>query len=158
GESEREAEAQRLGIVEARKSFDLSQGPLLRAKLLRLSDDEHILLLTLHHIVFDGWSMGVFYRELSVLYEAFSNGRASPLLDLPIQYADFALWQRQWLQGEVLERQLSYWKKQLEGIPTVIKLPTDRPRPAVQSYKGARQSIEFSQELTQSLRTLSLKH
>ena len=97
----------------------------------------------MHHIVSDGWSMGVLYRELSVLYEAYANGRPSPLPELPIQYADYAVWQRQWLQGEVLERQLSYWKKQLAGIPAVLNLPTDRPRPAVQSYRGACQSLSY---------------
>ena len=101
--------------------------------------------------------MGVLYRELSVLYRASVNGEPSPLPELPIQYADFAVWQREWLQGEVLERQLSYWKKQLEGIPAVLNLPTDRPRPAVQSYRGARQSIELSRELTEGLKALSRK-
>jgi amino acid adenylation domain-containing protein len=111
----------------------------------------------MHHIVSDGWSMGVVYRELSVLYRAFMNGKLSPLADLPIQYADFAIWQREWLQGEVLESQLSYWKKQLEGIPGVLNLPTDYPRPAVQSYRGARRSIEISRELTDGLKALSRK-
>ena len=157
-ETEREAEAQRLVNDERSKPFDLTKGPLFRPTLLRLEEKEHILLLAMHHIVSDGWSMGVLYRELSVLYEAFSEGRSSPLADLAIQYADFAVWQREWLQGEVLQRQLSYWKKQLEGIPPVINLPTDRPQPAVQSYKGARQSIQLSQELTQALKALSRSH
>jgi hypothetical protein len=103
--------------------------------LLRLRTEQHVLLLTLHHIVADGWSTGILFRELSVLYEAFSTGKPSPLPDLPIQYADFAVWQRQWLQGEVLEAQLSYWKKQLDDMPT-LQLPTDRPRPAVQTRGG----------------------
>ncbi len=101
--------------------------------------------------------MGVLYRELSVLYQAFANAEPSPLADLPIQYADFAVWQRDWLQGEVLETQLSYWKKQLEGIPVVLNFPTDRPRPAIQSFRGARQSVELSNELTQGLKSLSRK-
>ena len=158
GEREREAETQCLGIAEARKPFDLSQGPLVRVTLLRLREDDHVLLLTMHHIVSDGWSLGVFYGELSVLYEAFSIGKPSPLPSLPIQYADFALWQRERLQGEVLEEHLSYWKKQLEGIPAVINLPTDRPRPAEQSYRGARQSMQLSQDLTQALKALSRQH
>jgi acyl carrier protein len=116
-EAKREAEAQRLAGQEARRPFDLSQGPLLRATLLRLDEKDHVLLLTMHHIVSDGWSMGVLFREVSVLYEAFTTGGPSPLPELPIQYADFAVWQRQWLQGEVLEKQLDYWRKQLEAAP-----------------------------------------
>ena len=154
-EIQREAEARRLATEEAQQPFDLAHGPLMRASLLRLGEEEHVLLLTLHHIVSDGWSTGILFQELSVLYEAFSNGKPSTLPDLPIQYADFAVWQRQWLQGEVLESQLSYWKKQLEGAPALLNLPTDRPRPAVQSYRGASQSIELSQELTQGLKALS---
>ena len=156
-ESEREGEARRLASEEARRPFDLTQGPLLRTTLIRLGKEDHVLLLTMHHIVSDGWSMGVLYRELSVLYEAFSKGQPSPLSSLPIQYADFAVWQRKWLRGEVLESQLSYWKKQLEGVPAVLSLPTDRPRPAVQSFRGQRQSIELSKELTQGLKALSRK-
>jgi amino acid adenylation domain-containing protein len=153
------AESEREGKVneQARWFFDLSRGPLFRASLICLREDDHILILTMHHIVSDGWSMGVLYRELSVLYAAFSQGKPSPLVDLPIQYADFAVWQRDWLQGEVLERQLSYWKKQLKGIPAVLNLPTDHPRPAVQSYRGARQFVELSKELTEGLKALSRK-
>ena len=120
----------------------------MRFTLLRLGQEDHVLLLSLHHIVFDGWSMKVLYRELALLYEAFSQNNPSPLTDLPIQYADFAVWQRQWLQGEILEIQLSYWKKQL-GDVAPLQLPTDRPRPALPSYRGARESIELSKELTQ---------
>ena len=156
-ETEREEEARRLALEEANKPFDLRQGPLFRTALIRLGENDHVLLLTLHHIVSDGWSMGVLYRELSALYQAFANEEPSPLADLPIQYADFAAWQREWLQGEVLETQLSYWKKQLDGVPAVLNLPTDRPRPARQSYRGARQSIELSSELTQGLKALSRK-
>src|SRR5437867_7865116 len=130
----KEDEAQDLASEEARRLFDLTRGPLFRATLIRLADDDHMLVLTMHHIVSDGWSMGVLRRELSVLYEAFCDGRSSPLSDLPIQYADFAIWQREWLQGEVLESQLSYWKKRLKGIPAVLNLRTDRPRPAGQSF------------------------
>jgi amino acid adenylation domain-containing protein len=156
-ESKREAEALRLAAEEANKPFDLRQGPLFRATLIRLDQDDHVLLLTLHHIVSDGWSTGVLYRELSALYQAFANGEPSPLADLPIQYANFAVWQREWLQGEVLESQLSYWRKQLEGAPVILNLPTDRARPAIQSFRGARQSIELSVELTRELKTLSRK-
>jgi hypothetical protein len=156
-ESQREEEALGLAREEAEWPFDLVQGPLFRSKLLRLGKDDHVLLLTMHHIVSDGWSMGVLHRELSVVYRAFCRSESSPLAELPIQYADFAVWQREWLQGEVLESQLSYWKKQLEGIPAVIDLPTDRPRPAVQSFRGKRQSIKLSKELMQGLKALSRK-
>ena len=155
-EAEREAEAQRLADEENQRAFDLARGPLLRSKLLRLGDDDHILLVTMHHIVTDGWSMGVFFRELSVLYEAFSNGKPSPLPALPIQYADYAVWQRDWLKGEILETQLSYWKKRLANVPT-LQLPTDRPRPAVQSFLGASHPLVLSHDLTEKLRALSRK-
>ena len=156
-ESEREEEARRLAGEEARRPFDLARGPVFRTTLIRLGEDDHALVLAMHHIVSDGWSMGVLHRELSVLYQAFSHSQPSPLAELPIQYADYAVWQRQWLQGEVLEGQLSYWKKQLEGAPGVLNLPTDHPRPAVQSYRGARRSIELSKELSQGLKALSRK-
>jgi len=152
--SQRENEALRLANQEAQRPFDLTRGPLVRATLLRLSPEDHILLLTLHHIVSDAWSIGVLYRELTVLYEAFSNGRSSRLPELPIQYLDFAQWQRDWLQGEVLKQQLSYWKKQLKDVP-ILQLPTDRPRPPVQSFRGARQSIVLSKQLTEEVKALS---
>src|SRR5215207_82440 len=107
----REAEARRLAAEEARRPFDLAAGPLLRVQLLRLADDEHVALLTMHHIVSDGWSMGVLVREVAALYEAFAAGRPSPLAELPVQYADYAAWQRERLQGEVLDRQLAYWRE-----------------------------------------------
>jgi len=141
-ESEREGEAQRLAQEEAQAPFDLSRGPLLRARLLRLGEDEHVVLLTMHHIVSDGWSMGVLVREVAALYTAFVRGEASPLAALPVQYADYAHWQRQWLQGEVLAAQLDYWKGQLADAPVLLALPTDRPRPAVQSYAGS--ALEFT--------------
>jgi amino acid adenylation domain-containing protein len=156
-ESEREGEARRLASSEARRAFDLEQGPLLRATLIRLNEDDHLLVLVLHHIVSDGWSMGVLHRELSSLYRAFSQSQPSPLGPLPIQYADYAVWQREWFTGPELERQLSYWKQQLKGAPDVLCLPTDYPRPAVQSYRGARQSMELSRDLTRGLKALSRK-
>jgi amino acid adenylation domain-containing protein len=156
-EGEREEEARRLVNEEAGRPFDLARGPLFRSKLVRLGEEDHVLLLTMHHIVSDGWSMGVLYRELSVLHQAFLNGQPSPLPELPIQYADFAVWQRECLKGEILDRQLSYWKKQLEGIPGVLNLPTDRPPPTVQSHRGARQSFVLSKELTEQLKALSHK-
>ena len=153
-ESDREEEARQLAHEEARRPFDLSRGPLFRATLIRLAHDDHMLVLTMHHIVSDGWSMGVLDRELSVLYEAFCAGKPSPLSELPIQYGDFAIWQREWLQGDVLDTQLSFWRKQLENVQT-LQLRTDRPRPAVQSYRGVSQSIVLSGELTDGLKTLS---
>ena len=143
-ESEREAEVQRLVIEEAQLPFNLARGPLLRITLLRLAEEEHVGLLTMHHIVSDGWSTGILIREMAVLYEAFSCGRSSPLPELPIQYADFAHWQRQWLQGEVLETQLSYWKRQLLGAP-LLELPTDHPRPAVQTFRGLTPIVAAAQ-------------
>ena len=140
---------------EARRPFDLTKGPLLRAKLLRLRETEHALLLTMHHIVSDGWSMGVFVRELAALYEAYLAGRPSPLPELPIQYADFAAWQRGWLQGERLEEQLSYWKAQLADAPPLLELPIDRPRPLVQSYNGGHEALLLAESLTRSLKELS---
>ena len=154
-EGEREAEVRRLAAEEAQRPFDLARGPLLRVCLLKLGEEDHGLLVTLHHIVTDGWSMGVFVRELSALYQAFSTGRPSPLAGLPIQYADFAAWQRGWLQGAVLEGQLGYWQQQLAGAPGLLELPTDRPRPAVQSSRGASAAFALEAELTQGLKALS---
>ncbi len=155
-ESEREARAARLVGEEARRPFDLARGPLLRCHLWRLATEDHILLLTMHHIVSDGWSMGVLYRELSALYETFRQGKDPSLPELPIQYADFAVWQREWLRGEVLERQLSYWKRQLGGVQ-LLELPTDRPRSAVQSLRGTTQSFMLPKDLSEALNALSRK-
>src|SRR5947209_4009787 len=141
-ESEREAEAEALLVEEARRPFDLEGGPLWRASLVRLSEGEHALALVLHHIVSDGWSLGVLLRELSALYGAYARGAASPLAQLPIQYADYALWQRRWLRGEPLERRLSYWREQLRGAPEVLSLPGDRARPAAVGWGGASARFE----------------
>ncbi|RMF32232.1 MAG: non-ribosomal peptide synthetase, partial [Chloroflexi bacterium] len=153
-EAEREAQALRLATEEAQRPFDLAQGPLIRALLLQLDDDDHIALLTMHHIVSDGWSMGILIQEIAVLYDAFSQGRPSPLPELPIQYADFAAWQRKWLQGEVLERQLAYWKEQLADLPPLLELPTDRPRPAVQSFRGRTHSFVLPETLSRAIQEL----
>ncbi len=152
---QREAEATRLATAEAQRPFDLAAGPLVRAGLLRLAAAEHILLLTLHHIVGDDWSSSVLTQELAALYDAFSHGRPSPLPDLRLQYADFAAWQRGWLQGEVLETQLGYWRRQLAGAPPVLELPTDRPRPAVQTFNGAYQSFTLPASLTRQLKAFT---
>jgi amino acid adenylation domain-containing protein len=153
-EEEREAEGMRLAVEEAQRPFDLAQGPLLRVQVLRLGAEDNVVLLTMHHIISDGWSMGVLIRELGVLYAAFSQGQPSPLPALAVQYADFALWQRQWLQGTVLESQLAYWQGHLSGLP-ILELPTDRPRPTVQAFRGATHSLVISSSLTESLRALS---
>ena len=153
--SERETEVRRLVTAEAQRPFDLSQGPLLRGTVLRLGDEEHVGLLTMHHIVSDGWSTGILVRELATLYVAFCAGGSSPLPALPIQYADFAHWQRQWLQGEVLETQIAYWKQQLAGAPALIDLPTDHPRPAVQTFRGAHQSLVLPRHLQEGFKALS---
>ncbi|HEY9404145.1 MAG TPA: amino acid adenylation domain-containing protein [Pyrinomonadaceae bacterium] len=156
-ENEREAEAQRFLSAETQRGFDLSAGPLLRAHLLRLGDREHIALLTMHHIISDGWSMSMLINEVSSLYPAFLRGAASPLSPLPIQYADYALWQRRWLDGDVLDRQLSYWRTQLEGAPPVLELPTDKARPPVRSFRGASRTAVFGKELTEGLKDVSRK-
>jgi amino acid adenylation domain-containing protein len=156
-ESGRKDHARQLAMEEFRRPFDLSGGPLFRAALLRLEEKEHVLLVTMHHIVSDGWSMGVLFREMAPLYEAFSGGKPSPLAELSVQYADFSQWQRRWLQGEVLEKQLSYWKRQLAGELPVLDLPTDRPRPPVQTYNGATCSLMLPRELSESLNALSRK-
>lgn len=153
--TKQEAEVRYLANLEAQQPFNLEQGPLLRVTLLRLSQEEHVLFLTMHHIISDAWSFGVFVQELTVLYKAFSTGSLSPLPELTIQYADFAVWQRQWLQGKALESQLSYWKQQLNGSLSILHLPADRPRPEVQSFRGARHSLVLSKTLTSSLKALA---
>ncbi|HEX2203314.1 MAG TPA: amino acid adenylation domain-containing protein, partial [Longimicrobium sp.] len=153
-ETEREAEVRRRVADDAARPFDLTHGPLFRAALLRLSAEEHVLVLSMHHVVSDGWSLGVLFRELSALYEAYAEGRESPLADLPVQYADFAVWQRAQLRGETLERQLAYWKGRLAGAPALLELPTDHPRPAVQTYRGAEEAVELPAGLLQRLEAL----
>jgi amino acid adenylation domain-containing protein len=152
---QRDAEVQRLANEEVQRPFDLANGPHLRAKLLRLGDVDHVLLLSLHHIVADGWSTGILLKELSTLYSAFISGKPSPLEELPIQYADFALWQRGWLKGENLESHLSYWKEHLAGAPAVLDMPTDRQRPAVQTFRGSAKTLLLSPAVTEGLRALS---
>jgi amino acid adenylation domain-containing protein len=153
--AEREARTQWLVQDEALIPFDLSSGPLLRARLLRLGDDEHIVLFTMHHIVSDGWSMGVLVKEVATLYAAYVQDLPSPLPKLAVQYADFAQWQRQWLRGDVLAKQIDYWRTQLADSPTLLALPTDRPRPAVQTYRGASLPFTLSADTTASLHALS---
>jgi len=152
---EREEQVLSLATAEAKRPFDLSKGPLLRSTLLRLDATEHVLLLTMHHIVSDGWSLGVFIKELVVLYQSFSAGVRSPLPPLSIQYADFAVWQREWMKGEVRRKQLAYWKHQLNGDLPRLELPCDRPRPAIQTFCGANQTLLVSKDLIEALKTLS---
>ena len=152
---QRQTEAQKLAREDAEQPFDLAKAPLWRFKLLRLGAEEHILYRTIHHIIFDGWSHSVFMRELGILYKAFSHGQPSPLSELPIQYADYAQTQKQWLQGEVLSSQLDYWKQQLGGNIPALEFPTDYPRSAVPSYRGAYQPLELSESLTAALKKLS---
>ncbi|HVF91658.1 MAG TPA: condensation domain-containing protein, partial [Blastocatellia bacterium] len=150
----REAEARRLAACEARQPFNLARGPLIRATLLTLDERDHIALLTLHHIISDGWSISILVEEMAELYAAYTTRRRPRLPELPIQYADFAQWQREHIQGELLERQVSYWKRQLDGAPPLLSLPSDRPRPSIQTYKGATESIRIPRPLTEAIKSL----
>ena len=149
----REARARILTDAHARQPFDLAVGPLLRAEVLRLATEEHVLLVNMHHIVSDGWSVGVFHRELAAAYDAFVRGNEPVFPGLPIQYADYAVWQRAWLQGSVLAAQAAYWRRQLAGV-TTLELPTDRPRPPVPSHRGGDVTFELSGQLVRAIREL----
>jgi amino acid adenylation domain-containing protein len=149
------SQVRRLTTEEAQRPFELTNDSLLRLLLLRLGKESHVLLIVIHHIVCDGWSMEIFARELSTVYAAFCTKKLSPLPKLPIQYADFAHWQRKWLSGEVYEAKFNYWQQQLAGIPPLLKLPTDRPRPPVQTFRGSAEYCELNGELTQKLKHLS---
>ncbi|MEA5621861.1 condensation domain-containing protein [Nostoc sp. UHCC 0251] len=152
---QRETEAKRIAIEEAQRLFNLAQGPLIRATLLQLDKAEYVLLLTMHHIISDLWSMTILIRELADFYAAFSQGKSLTLPDLPIQYADFAVWQREWMQGKVLETQLAYWKQQLQNAPTKLELPTDKPRPLQPTYTGTTQSFQLPKDLSDAVKLLS---
>ncbi|MGZ4164927.1 MAG: amino acid adenylation domain-containing protein, partial [Tumebacillaceae bacterium] len=154
-EEVREAEAIRIAEGEAQRPFDLKKDLLIRPSLLKLGEEKHILLVSTHHIANDGWSTGVFYRELKALYEAFTSGQPSPLPELPIQYADFAAWQRKYMQGDALETQLSYWREQLGGELPVMQLPSDRPRPNKPVCRGDFYSVQVPQPLADELKRLS---
>jgi surfactin family lipopeptide synthetase A len=153
----REPEAQRLATAEAQRPFDLTTGPVLRAHLFRLTEIDHVLLLVIHHIVSDAWSTDVILRELAVFYDAHRSGRSASLPELPIQYADFAVWQRKWLSGGILESQLSYWMQQLDKAPGLLQLPTDRPRPLVQVFRGGTHRFPLPEALSRSVRALGEK-
>ncbi|HEX5752320.1 MAG TPA: amino acid adenylation domain-containing protein, partial [Archangium sp.] len=151
---EREAEVRRQVRAEVGRPFDLKRGPLLRPLLLRQDEQVHVLMLTMHHVISDGWSMGVLVREMAALYEAHVRGKPSPLPELPVQYADFSAWQREWLQGDVLARQLDYWRQQLTGAPQALTLPTDKPRPTVLTSRGASMTAQLPLELSKALQAL----
>ena len=154
-EDVREEEIGRVILEEGGRPFDLERGPLLRLKLVRCDTDHHVLLFTEQHLIHDGWTQGVLIRELLSIYTAFAAAQPSPLPELAVQYADFTIWQRQWLQGDVLDQLLSYWKKQLAGAPPFLPLPTDRPRPVVQTYRGEQLALDIPAELAEALRLLS---
>ena len=154
-ENERQQEATKTVLLEAARPFDLSSGPLLRALIVRLSETDHVLLLAMHHIISDGWSIDLLLSELADAYGALSRGRPHRLPALPIQFADFSTWQREWLQGERLESEVAYWKDALAGAPFVLELPTDRPRPKVKSFRGARHVQSIPEQLTDRLREVS---
>jgi amino acid adenylation domain-containing protein/non-ribosomal peptide synthase protein (TIGR01720 family) len=147
-------EVQRLANEDAQRPFTLTKGPLLRTTLWQLGPQEHVIGVTMHHIISDAWSLGLFIREFTTLYEAFSKGQSSPLPPLPIQYADFAYWQRQWLSRELLQKQLNYWQQQLAEMPTLLGLPSDHPRPPIQRFQGNIQSFEINKELSNKLTQL----
>jgi amino acid adenylation domain-containing protein len=151
---ERQAKAQQLADDDAQQPFELSRGPLFRVQLVRLAEEEHLLLITMHHIISDGWSIKILGRELAELYEAYRTGESLPLPELPIQYADFAVWQREWMRGELLEKQLEYWRKQLGGELQELELPMDHARPARQNFRGAAENIEYSAEILRRLKEI----
>ncbi len=158
GSPDAHEQLERLNAKEAQAPFNLEKGPLIRARLIQLKDDEHVFLLTQHHIVSDGWSIEVLVRELSALYAAYLAGKPNPLPPLAIQYPDYAAWQRQWLSGERLQTQSSYWRTALANAPVLIDLPSDRPRPPRQSFAGARVPIRLNAQMTRALKQLSQKH
>ena len=156
-ESDREAQSRRLIEEEARRPFDLARGPLLRASLIRLAKREHVILVTMHHIASDGWSIGVLIREVAALYDAFRAGEPSPLPEPTIQYADYAAWQRDWLRGDVMKHRVEYWSAQLAGIPTLLEIPTDRPRPPAMSHRGDARTILVPKPVVDELKAIGRK-
>ncbi|PCJ31042.1 MAG: hypothetical protein COA99_17540, partial [Moraxellaceae bacterium] len=154
---EKEAEAVSQANLDREHYFSLSEWPLIKTRLLKLGETDHCLLVNMHHIVGDGWSIGVFMRELSDLYQAYAENKPNPLTPLAVQYADYAHWQRQWLQGDVLDRQVGYWKKQLHAAPDLLHLPTDRPRPAVQTFNGLQIEHQIDAELAADIKALALR-
>ncbi|HEV3048834.1 MAG TPA: amino acid adenylation domain-containing protein, partial [Longimicrobium sp.] len=158
GRPDAEAELDRLTAEEAYAPFDLERGPLVRGRLVRLAADDHVLLLAMHHLVTDGWSFGVLFDEISALYAAHREGRAARLAALPVQYADYAVWQRRWMEGTVLREQADYWTRTLAGAPELLELPTDRPRPAQVDHAGALLDVELDEALTAGVKALARRH
>lgn len=154
-EPDREPEAFKISAEYFQHPFDLGQGPLIRASVLKLGERNYLLLLSMHHIIFDGWSIGILFRELTTLYESYSARKLASLSELPLQYSDFAYWQRQWFQGEELKNHLAFWKNYLSGANTILDLHTDRPRPPVQSFRGARQSFRIPSGVVESIKSLA---
>jgi hypothetical protein len=149
---EAERSAQEIAAKEAQTPFDLAHGPLLRATIVKLAPRDHVLLFTMHHIVSDAWSAAIFFQELAALYAAFIDGKASPLPELTIQYADYAAWQRKYFHGQVLEDQLSYWRDHLKGAPLLLQLPSDRPRPEIRKFEGAYEAIPLRNDVTEAVK------
>ena len=147
----------RLAVEDCNQPFDLERRPLFRSSLVRLAPDDHLLILTFDHIMIDGWSHGVFVTELTRLYEAFLAEHPSPLPDLPIQYSDFAAWQQRWMKGDAIETHLQYWREQLRGAPPFLELLSDRPRPRIQSFRGARLSFTLEKSLIDELTAVGRK-
>jgi len=147
-----EGEIQRVALEEIRKPFDLEHGPLLRTRVLRLGEEDHVLVVAMHHIVSDGWTAGILFEELGAFYKALTSGKEAGLAELPVQYADYAQWQRDWMQGAALEEQLSYWRAQMAGAPAMLDLPTDRPRPQASSYQGRRSSLLLPASLSEAVK------
>ncbi|KAF9971928.1 hypothetical protein BGZ75_001701, partial [Mortierella antarctica] len=157
-DSEQDAELRHAIDKEARASFDLAKGPVIRTTIIQLQDDDHVLLINQHHIVSDGWSLGIMLSELNAFYTSCKDSQPSPLPPLKIQYPDYAAWQREWLSGDRLKFQREYWSTTLSGAPVLLDLPTDRPRPPQQSFKGDHVSIEFDPQVTTALKQLSQQH
>jgi NRPS condensation-like uncharacterized protein len=153
--AERDSEVRRIATEMVQHNFDLENGPLVHTQLLRLQDGEFVFFWGAHHIIFDAWSTNVFMNELAILYEAFTNDTQASLPELPIQYADFASWQRKWLQGEVLEKQLEYWRQHLRDAPDLLDLPTDRPRAERQRFQGGTQFFKLSKDVSILIKSLS---
>ena len=155
GAEDRKKQAQEIVTGEAAKPFDLGSAPLLRGVLIRLGEREHVLALSIHHIVVDEWSMGVLQQEMALLYGAYARGQESPLKEMPVQYADYTLWQAQWLQGEVFARQMEYWTKQLAGMPELLELPVDKPRPAVPQHRGSTEAVTIARDYWEKMKWFS---
>jgi amino acid adenylation domain-containing protein len=155
---QREAEMTRLVQEAVNRPFDLTRGPLIRMMVIKMADDEHVMAITYHHIIYDGWSAAVFFKELNAFYTAYLNAQPAQVPELSVQYADYAAWQKEWLQGEALDQEMAFWREHLAGAPALIEIPADRPRPAAQTFQGARMLFSLTRELTDAIEQLSRKH